>query len=124
MTAVVKAMSGPDHVDIDLTLSPRVNAVKPSKTVAISDQAMALAQAGVPVIKLAAGEPDFDTPAPIAEVPLILTNLFDLGFWGPLVEENLVFGILCMKSRHSCRARRQSPSMQILLFAVCGISLT
>ncbi|OWM82224.1 hypothetical protein CDL15_Pgr001798 [Punica granatum] len=67
MTAVVKAMSGHNHVDIDLTLSPRVNAVKPSKTVAITDQAVALALAGVPVIKLAAGEPDFDTPAPIRE---------------------------------------------------------
>lgn len=55
-------------MDTDLTLSPRVNAVRSSKTVAISDQAVALAQAGVPVIKLAAGEPDFDTPAPIAEV--------------------------------------------------------
>lgn len=64
----VKAMRRPDHVDTDLTLSPRVNAVRSSKTVAISDQAVALAQAGVPVIKLAAGEPDFDTPAPIAEV--------------------------------------------------------
>ncbi|KAK4799296.1 hypothetical protein SAY86_024661 [Trapa natans] len=66
-TAVVKAMSGSHSVDVDLTLSPRVNAVKPSKTVAITDQATALAQAGVPVIKLAAGEPDFDTPAPIVE---------------------------------------------------------
>lgn len=53
---------------VDSSLSPRVNSVKPSKTVAITDQATALAQAGVPVIKLAAGEPDFDTPAVIAEV--------------------------------------------------------
>jgi aspartate/glutamate/aspartate-prephenate aminotransferase len=35
---------------------------------AITDQATALRQAGVPVIGLAAGEPDFDTPAVIAEV--------------------------------------------------------
>jgi aspartate/glutamate/aspartate-prephenate aminotransferase len=34
---------------------------------AITDQASALRQAGVPVIGLAAGEPDFDTPAAIAE---------------------------------------------------------
>ncbi|KAK4776421.1 hypothetical protein SAY86_005109 [Trapa natans] len=66
-TAVVKAMSESDHVDVDLTLSPRVNALKPSKTVAMTDQATALAQAGVPVIKLAAGEPDFDTSAAITE---------------------------------------------------------
>nr|GME21092.1 bifunctional aspartate aminotransferase and glutamate/aspartate-prephenate aminotransferase [Ipomoea batatas] len=54
-------------MEVDISLSPRVNAVKPSKTVAITDQATALALAGVPVIRLAAGEPDFDTPAPIAE---------------------------------------------------------
>lgn len=56
-----------DKVEVDISLSPRVNSVKPSKTVAITDQATALVQAGVPVIRLAAGEPDFDTPAPIAE---------------------------------------------------------
>lgn len=54
-------------MEVDISLSPRVNSVKPSKTVAITDQATALVQAGVPVIRLAAGEPDFDTPAPIAE---------------------------------------------------------
>ncbi|XP_022942854.1 bifunctional aspartate aminotransferase and glutamate/aspartate-prephenate aminotransferase isoform X1 [Cucurbita moschata] len=56
-----------DNVSVDISLSPRVNSVKPSKTVAITDQATALVQAGVPVIRLAAGEPDFDTPAPIVE---------------------------------------------------------
>ncbi|XP_022980744.1 bifunctional aspartate aminotransferase and glutamate/aspartate-prephenate aminotransferase isoform X2 [Cucurbita maxima] len=55
------------NVSVDISLSPRVNSVKPSKTVAITDQATALVQAGVPVIRLAAGEPDFDTPAPIVE---------------------------------------------------------
>ncbi|KAK4766818.1 hypothetical protein SAY87_008460 [Trapa incisa] len=79
-TAVVKAMSESDHVDVDLTLSPRVNALKPSKTVAMTDQATALAQAGIPVIKLAAGEPDFDTSAAITEVPWIPTKLYDKGF--------------------------------------------
>ncbi|CAL5326820.1 unnamed protein product [Camellia sinensis] len=34
---------------------------------AISDQATALVQAGVPVVRLAAGEPDFNTPTVIAE---------------------------------------------------------
>ncbi|KAL0547597.1 hypothetical protein IC582_017537 [Cucumis melo] len=63
----VMAGNIPDHVSVDISLSPRVNSVKPSKTVAISDQATALVQAGVPVIRLAAGEPDFDTPAPITE---------------------------------------------------------
>lgn len=59
------------EIELDLSLSPRVNSVKPSKTVAITDQATALAQAGVPVIRLAAGEPDFDTPSVIAEVILL-----------------------------------------------------
>ncbi|XP_031498137.1 bifunctional aspartate aminotransferase and glutamate/aspartate-prephenate aminotransferase isoform X1 [Nymphaea colorata] len=58
--------SSTDSVQFD-TLSPRVNAVKPSKTIVITDQAAALIRAGVPVIRLAAGEPDFDTPRPIAE---------------------------------------------------------
>ncbi|CAN6483773.1 unnamed protein product [Victoria cruziana] len=54
-------------VQFDNTLSPRVNAVKPSKTIAITDQAASLVRAGVPIIRLAAGEPDFDTPRTIAE---------------------------------------------------------
>ncbi|XP_027337641.1 bifunctional aspartate aminotransferase and glutamate/aspartate-prephenate aminotransferase-like [Abrus precatorius] len=61
---VVKAKS---NGDLEISLSPRVDAVKSSKTVAISDHATALLQAGVPVIRLAAGEPDFDTPAVISE---------------------------------------------------------
>ncbi|KAF7135321.1 hypothetical protein RHSIM_Rhsim08G0008700 [Rhododendron simsii] len=61
ITPVVRA------IEVDISLSPRVNSVKPSKTVAITDQATALVQAGVPVIRLAAGEPDFDTPTVIAE---------------------------------------------------------
>ncbi|XP_042493153.1 bifunctional aspartate aminotransferase and glutamate/aspartate-prephenate aminotransferase-like isoform X2 [Macadamia integrifolia] len=67
ISTVVRAESSLDKIPIDTSLSPRVNSVKPSKTVAITDQATALAQAGVPVIRLAAGEPDFDTPAVIAE---------------------------------------------------------
>ncbi|KAF5737971.1 Aspartate aminotransferase isoform 1 [Tripterygium wilfordii] len=66
-SAMAKAESGIEEIGVDLSLSPRVNSVKPSKTVAITDQATALLQAGVPVIRLAAGEPDFDTPTPIAE---------------------------------------------------------
>ncbi|RZC90976.1 hypothetical protein C5167_028806 [Papaver somniferum] len=48
---------------IDNSLSlPRVSSVMPSKTVTITDQA------GVPVIKSAAGESDFDIPAVITDV--------------------------------------------------------
>ncbi|PKA62517.1 Bifunctional aspartate aminotransferase and glutamate/aspartate-prephenate aminotransferase [Apostasia shenzhenica] len=52
---------------LDLSVNPRVRAVKPSKTMVITDHATALVQAGFPIIRLAAGEPDFDTPAVIAE---------------------------------------------------------
>ncbi|CAK8578832.1 unnamed protein product [Lathyrus sativus] len=64
---IVKSKTDFGELGVDISLSPRVNAVKPSRTVAITDQATALVQAGVPVIRLAAGEPDFDTPAVIAE---------------------------------------------------------
>ncbi|KAJ4953408.1 hypothetical protein NE237_030240 [Protea cynaroides] len=67
MSTVVRAESNSDKIPIDTSLNPRVNSVKLSKTMAITDKATALAQAGVPVIRLAAGEPDFDTPVVIAE---------------------------------------------------------
>ncbi|CAM8902142.1 hypothetical protein QQ045_010044 [Rhodiola kirilowii] len=54
-------------MEVDISLSPRVNSVKPSKTVAITDHATSLIQAGIPIIKLTVGEPDFDTPAVVAE---------------------------------------------------------
>ncbi|XP_062098679.1 bifunctional aspartate aminotransferase and glutamate/aspartate-prephenate aminotransferase-like [Humulus lupulus] len=52
---------------VDTSLSPRVNSIKPSRSVTVADQASALIQAGVPIIKLSTGEPDFNTPAAIAE---------------------------------------------------------
>eukprot|EP00850_Spirogloea_muscicola_P016620 SM000136S00166 [mRNA] locus=s136:144166:147260:+ [translate_table: standard] len=52
---------------VDLTLNPRVAALRPSRTMALTDQARAMAAAGQPVIGLAAGEPDFDTPAAVVE---------------------------------------------------------
>ena len=55
-------------MELDTSLSPRVDSLKPSKTMVIVDCATALVQAGVPVIRLAAGESDFDTPNEIAEV--------------------------------------------------------
>jgi aspartate/methionine/tyrosine aminotransferase len=41
--------------------------MQPSATLAMSARAAALRREGHPVISLSAGEPDFDTPAPIAE---------------------------------------------------------
>ncbi|XP_028125187.1 bifunctional aspartate aminotransferase and glutamate/aspartate-prephenate aminotransferase [Camellia sinensis] len=67
VNTVLRVASSFEQIEVDISLSPRVNSVKPSKTVVISDQATALVQAGVPVIRLAAGEPDFNTPTVIAE---------------------------------------------------------
>lgn len=47
--------------------NPRVASMQPSATLAMSAKAKQLARAGHPVIALSAGEPDFGTPAPIAE---------------------------------------------------------
>lgn len=69
--AVVRADSSVEKMEVDISLSPKVNSVKPSKTVAITDQATALIQAGIPVIKLTVGEPDFDTPVAISEAGII-----------------------------------------------------
>lgn len=61
---------------VDMSLSPRVKSLKPSKTMVITDLAATLVQSGVPVIRLAAGEPDFDTPKPVAEVNMDTIFLF------------------------------------------------
>eukprot|EP00199_Chlamydomonas_sp_CCMP681_P002087 CAMPEP_0119103218 /NCGR_PEP_ID=MMETSP1180-20130426/1712_1 /TAXON_ID=3052 ORGANISM="Chlamydomonas cf sp, Strain CCMP681" /NCGR_SAMPLE_ID=MMETSP1180 /ASSEMBLY_ACC=CAM_ASM_000741 /LENGTH=414 /DNA_ID=CAMNT_0007087665 /DNA_START=172 /DNA_END=1416 /DNA_ORIENTATION=+ len=51
--------------EVDLTLNPAVASVKPSKTMALTDLATTMREQGIDVIGLAAGEPDFDTPAVI-----------------------------------------------------------
>ena len=43
-------------------LSKRINAIKPSPTIAVSDKANELKRQGRDIITLGAGEPDFDTP--------------------------------------------------------------
>ena len=48
-------------------LSNRVQAVKPSPTLAVSARAAAMRAAGHAVIGLGAGEPDFDTPEHIKD---------------------------------------------------------
>ena len=50
---------------MNITLSNRVQAVKPSPTLAITARAAAMRAAGRDIIGLGAGEPDFDTPDPI-----------------------------------------------------------
>ncbi|KAL7223447.1 hypothetical protein ACSBR1_024983 [Camellia fascicularis] len=51
VNTVLRAGSSFEQIEVDISVSPRVNSVKPSKTLAISDQATA----------------DFNTPAVIAE---------------------------------------------------------
>lgn len=48
-------------------LNPNVAAMRPSATLAVAARAKALSRSGHDVISLSAGEPDFDTPAPIVE---------------------------------------------------------
>ncbi|MBK1699939.1 pyridoxal phosphate-dependent aminotransferase [Thiococcus pfennigii] len=55
---------------MSIKLSARVQAVKPSATLAITARAKALKAAGKDVIGLGAGEPDFDTPDHIKEAAI------------------------------------------------------
>lgn len=50
--------------------NPRVEAMQPSATLAMKARAEALRREGRPIVSLSAGEPDFDTPAPIAEAAI------------------------------------------------------
>ena len=52
-------------------ISERVRMVKPSATIAISSKAMEMRSAGVDVISMSAGEPDFDTPEYIKDAAKI-----------------------------------------------------
>ena len=52
---------------MSLTVSQRVQRVKPSPTVALTGRVARLLAAGKDIVNLGVGEPDFDTPAHIAE---------------------------------------------------------
>ncbi len=54
----------------DITLSQRVQRVKPSPTLAVTARAAELRAAGKDIIGLGAGEPDFDTPDHIKEAAI------------------------------------------------------
>jgi aspartate/methionine/tyrosine aminotransferase len=51
----------------EMFISKRVQAIKPSPTLAIDAKAKALKQQGVDVISFGAGEPDFNTPQNIKD---------------------------------------------------------
>ncbi len=59
---------------MSIKLSTRVQAVKPSPTLAITARANEMRAAGKDVIGLGAGEPDFDTPAHIKEAAIKAIN--------------------------------------------------
>lgn len=52
---------------MDIKLNPRVAGLQISKTMALTDLASSMREAGQDVISLAAGEPDFDTPQPVID---------------------------------------------------------
>jgi len=59
---------------MSIKLSNRVNAVKPSPTLAITARAAQMRAAGQDIIGLGAGEPDFDTPEPIKQAAIDAIN--------------------------------------------------
>ena len=58
----------------ELQLSDRVNSIKPSPTLAITNKAKELKAAGKDIIGLGAGEPDFDTPEHIKKAAIDAIN--------------------------------------------------
>ena len=58
----------------ELQLSDRVNSIKPSPTLAITNKAKELKAAGKDIIGLGAGEPDFDTPDHIKKAAIDAIN--------------------------------------------------
>jgi len=59
---------------LDVKLSNRVNAIKPSPTLAVTNRAAELKAAGNDIIGLGAGEPDFDTPLHIKAAAIEAIN--------------------------------------------------
>ena len=55
---------------MDVQLSYRVQSIKPSPTLAVTNKANELKAAGKDIIGLGAGEPDFDTPEHIKEAAI------------------------------------------------------
>jgi len=62
------------EMNLAINLSQRVNAVKPSATLAITAKAKALKAEGKNIIGLGAGEPDFDTPEHIKQAAIKAIN--------------------------------------------------
>ena len=59
---------------MSISLSNRVQSIKPSQTLAITARAKELRAQGLDIIGLGAGEPDFDTPDHIKEAAIQAIN--------------------------------------------------
>ncbi|MDX1399028.1 MAG: aminotransferase class I/II-fold pyridoxal phosphate-dependent enzyme, partial [Oceanospirillum sp.] len=59
---------------MDVQLSDRVQSIKPSPTLAVTNRAAELRAAGNDIIGLGAGEPDFDTPQHIKDAAIEAIN--------------------------------------------------
>jgi aspartate aminotransferase len=70
LRAIFRTLAGrfsAQEIPLSVTLSKRVQKVKPSPTLAVTARAAKLKAEGKDIIGLGAGEPDFDTPLPIAD---------------------------------------------------------
>ena len=83
------------------TLSSRLSRVKPSPTIAMSNRARELAEAGRDIIALSAGEPDFDTPAHIRQAA---KDAIDAGH----TRYTAVDGIPALKKAIAAKFRREN----------------
>ena len=63
-----------EDIALDLKLSDRVQSIKPSPTLAVTNRAAELRAAGKDIIGLGAGEPDFDTPQHIKDAAIEAIN--------------------------------------------------
>lgn len=66
-----------------IPLAQRVQSVRPSATLAVTEKARQLRDAGVNVIAFAAGEPDFDTPEPIKQAAVDALHAGDTKYPSP-----------------------------------------
>lgn len=67
IAGITRAQGNMTVREVESTLNPRVVALKPSKTMALTDLASSMREKGIDVVGLAAGEPDFDTPSQILD---------------------------------------------------------
>ena len=114
---------------MSIKLSSRVQAVKPSPTLAITARAAALRAEGKDVIGLGAGEPDFDTPDHIkaAAIAAIEAGLGTEGGWNrfsyPIF---LLYGYLVATDPRFGQALRRGWKIGLLagllLFCTAGVA--